>query len=65
MAQFNPSMIGFQGHPEFDRDYIEVLLELRQTIITGTTRQTALESLARPHDSRAIVHWILRFLGIL
>ncbi len=64
MIQFNDTMLGLQGHPEFDPSYIEVLLELRKEIITGTARDDAVRSLTRDHDNPRIMKWIANFLGI-
>lgn len=64
MAQFNDTMIGFQGHPEFNRDYIAVLLEMREDIIEKNTWRTARESLDRSTDNALIMRWIAQFLGI-
>ncbi|MFT4581200.1 MAG: GMP synthase-like glutamine amidotransferase [Gammaproteobacteria bacterium] len=64
MVQFNESMLGFQGHPEFNKDYIHTLLDLRELTITGATRETALASLQRTGDNPTIMQWIVNFLGI-
>ena len=64
MIQFNDTMLGLQGHPEFDPKYIDVLLELRREIITGAVREDAIRSLSRDHDNARIMKWIANFLGI-
>jgi len=64
MVQFNDTMLGLQGHPEFHPSYIEVLLELRREIITGRVREDAVRSLTRDHDNPRIMKWIVKFLGI-
>ncbi|HCU91076.1 MAG TPA: GMP synthase [Gammaproteobacteria bacterium] len=64
MVQFNDTMLGMQGHPEFDPNYIEVLLELRSKIITGEVREDALRSLSREHNNTIIMQWITNFLGV-
>ncbi len=64
MVQFNDTMLGLQGHPEFHPNYIEVLLELRREIITGRVREDAVHSLTREHDNPSIMKWIANFLGI-
>ena len=65
MIQFNDTMLGFQGHPEFSREYIDVLLELRREIISGETHEAAIASLERDLDSDTILVWIMKFLRIL
>lgn len=64
MVQFNDTMLGLQGHPEFHPNYIEVLLELRREIITGQVREDAVRSLASEHDNARIMKWIANFLGV-
>jgi GMP synthase-like glutamine amidotransferase len=64
IVQFNESMIGIQGHPEFEPDYIRVLLDRRADIIPPAVRGDALESLGRRHDNLDIMRWIANFLGI-
>jgi len=63
MVQFNETMIGIQGHPEFDPGYVARLLDMRQALITGEVRRSAFESLDRAHDNIAVIRWIARFLG--
>jgi GMP synthase-like glutamine amidotransferase len=64
MVQFNKTMLGFQGHPEFDRDYIHTVLDLRELTINGAVREAALASLQGVGDNAKIMQWIVNFLGI-
>lgn len=64
MVQFSESVLGFQGHPEFSRDYIEVLLNSRQELLTEAVRDSAFQSLGEPRDNAKIMRWIANFLGI-
>ena len=64
MVLFNETMLGFQGHPEFSHDYIEVLLNLREKLVTGAVRDAAIRSLDEQGDNVKIMHWITNFLGI-
>jgi len=64
MVQFNNTMLGFQGHPEFDKDYIHTVLDLRELTINGAVREAALASLQRAGDNAKIMQWIVNFLGI-
>jgi GMP synthase-like glutamine amidotransferase len=64
IIQFNESMLGIQGHPEFEKDYIEVLLELRRDILPAPVHDRALASLDRQHHNREIMGWIANFLGL-
>ncbi len=64
IIQFNETMLGIQGHPEFERDYIDVLLELRREVIPAPVHADAVESLGRRHDNLSIMQWITNFLGV-
>jgi GMP synthase-like glutamine amidotransferase len=64
MILFNDTMLGLQGHPEFDPSYIQVVLDERRKIITGAVREDAVRSLTRDHDNARIMKWIANFLGI-
>ena len=64
MVLFNDTTLGFQGHPEFNPAYIEVLLNLRKKLVTGAVRDAAVRSLTQPGDNTKIMHWITNFLGI-
>lgn len=64
VIHFNDTMIGIQGHPEFERDYIGVLLEQRRDLIVGPTRDGALASLTRNHDNAIVMAWIAAFLAL-
>jgi len=64
IIEFNETMIGIQGHPEFEKTYIEVLLELRREIIPAPVHADGVESLNRSHDNLSIMQWITNFLGL-
>ena len=56
------SMLGIQGHPEFDKDYARSLMEFRRDIIPPARLEQGLESLALETDSEQVFEWIVRFL---
>lgn len=64
MVQFSETMLGLQGHPEFNRGYIEALLDWRKGLILGSVREDAINSLDRRGDNAKIMRWIANFLGI-
>ncbi|HJP35469.1 MAG: GMP synthase [Gammaproteobacteria bacterium] len=64
VIQFNETMLGIQGHPEFEKDYLDVLVDLRREVIPVTVYADAVESLSRPHDNLSIMRWIVNFLGV-
>lgn len=55
-------MIGFQGHPEFTREYASVLMEARRgTSIPGEVVDAGLASLSGEPDAELLANWISRF----
>ncbi len=54
--------LGFQGHPEFDRNFSRVLLELRRATIGERLYCEGLASLANDVDSSTVARWILTFM---
>ena len=55
------SMIGFQGHPEFTREYARALLELRRGVIPAERIDAGLASLAMALDSDHVFRSIVDF----
>lgn len=54
------TMVGIQGHPEFDVRYAEALLALRRgTVIPEETADAALATLEVDPDREALASWIL------
>lgn len=64
LVQFNDTTMGIQGHPEFTRAYIGVLVELREDRLGAETGAAARASLSRDGDNIAIMTWIANFLGL-
>lgn len=56
------SMLAFQGHPEFGRDYTEYLIEKHQKKLDPTSKETTLKSLEIHPDSAMIGYWMMRFI---
>jgi GMP synthase (glutamine-hydrolysing) len=63
MLGVGETMIGIQGHPEFDTDYSRALMEARrgQTIPEATV-DAGLATLHDPSDSARLADWILDFV---
>lgn len=64
LLQFNDTMMGIQGHPEFTREYVDVLIDLREELLAPQTLAAARASLERQGDNVAIMHWITNFLEL-
>jgi GMP synthase-like glutamine amidotransferase len=56
-----PSMIGFQGHPEFTAEYARALMEIRRGVIPAGQIDEGLNSLVIAVDSRKIFRSIRDF----
>jgi GMP synthase-like glutamine amidotransferase len=57
-----PSMIGFQGHPEFTPEYARALMELRRGVIPVERIDAGLDSLVMELDSGHVFRSIVDFL---
>lgn len=56
------SMLGLQGHPEFDRRYSRDLMEMRQQVLGEDKYSAGVASLADALDSDLLARWIVRFI---
>jgi GMP synthase-like glutamine amidotransferase len=58
------SMLGIQGHPEMDLDFVRSLIELRRgTTIPSETADDGIASLATEPDTQLVVDLLVEFLG--
>lgn len=57
------TLVGFQGHPEFTRDYLRALMARRREHLGETRYSTALASLAQATDEDILGRWLLDFIG--
>ena len=64
VVQFGPRALGMQGHPEFEPEFIEMLLDWRRDRLPAATLRAAQASLRRPHHNIEVRRWITRFLGV-
>ena len=60
--QFDARMLGIQGHPEFETEYVSALLDERLAVLSPETILEAERSLALTTDSVLIRQWIYEFL---
>lgn len=57
------TMLGIQGHPEFESSYSAALMESRrESIIPGETVDAGMESLADEPDGDRLADWIVEFI---
>ncbi|SNX84451.1 uncharacterized protein MEPE_03160 [Melanopsichium pennsylvanicum] len=59
-------VLTFQGHPEFDREFVESIIGIRaeKGIVTGELRERSLENAKKPHDGLKLGRAILTMLGV-
>ncbi|MBT8128059.1 MAG: GMP synthase [Gammaproteobacteria bacterium] len=60
--QVDQSILTFQGHPEFSRDYLRYLIVNRRQDIGDTVYRQAIASLEQPVDHEQVAKWIVNFL---
>ena len=63
MLAYGDCAMSFQGHPEFEYQYVTALLQsLRGGLLPEDVVDTALEDVARPIDQRLSARWIVGFI---
>lgn len=63
MLQVGETLIGIQGHPEFDAEYSAALMELRRgSVIAEEAVDAGLASLGEPTDSSLLAGWIVDWI---
>jgi GMP synthase-like glutamine amidotransferase len=60
--QVDQSVLTFQGHPEFSREYMLYLMAQQRHDIDEQVYQQAIESLERPVDHDRVAKWIVNFI---
>ncbi len=55
-------ILTFQGHPEFNKSFSKVLINLRKNKLGEVVYETSLKSLKEPIQSEIIIQWITNFL---
>ena len=56
-------ILTFQGHPEFSKNYVRLIIKLQSNNLTKEQRQIAKISLQQSDDHQLIAHWILNFIN--
>ncbi|MCP8899507.1 glutamine amidotransferase-related protein [Gilvimarinus xylanilyticus] len=59
---WNETVLTFQGHPEFTRDYAQALMDKRRTDIGESTYRAAVESMSQPLDDVPVLRRMLHVL---
>ncbi len=52
----------FQGHPEFDHDYVRSVLEIRQGVYGDQVYQRGINSLQHEQQGHVVAEWMMRFV---
>lgn len=60
--QVDRSVLTFQGHPEFSRDYLHHLMTKRRQIIGEQAYQQGMKSLDQNEDNELVAQWIVNFI---
>ncbi len=55
-------VLGFQGHPEFTREYLQRLLPRRRECIGEDTYQEGMGTLTERDDSQQVGQWLIDFI---
>lgn len=63
MLNIAPNILTIQGHPEFNKAYLQSLMNIKQDIIPKTTLLEATKSLEKHTDEKIIAHWFSEFLS--
>lgn len=62
IIQRGNSILGIQGHPEFNNDYCRSLMEKNKSRIPTRNLETGYVSLSGQPDNRTLIQWITNFL---
>ena len=60
--QVNQSILTFQGHPEFNRDYMQYIMTDRREVIGEQLYKQAKASLQQNEDNELVANWIVNFI---
>ncbi len=62
--QLGNSVLAFQGHPEFSKDYLLFIMKNRREIIGEEKYQNAISSLTQQADNSVVAKWINNFISL-
>jgi GMP synthase-like glutamine amidotransferase len=60
--QVNHTVLTFQGHPEFSRDYLQYIMTQRREVIGEEAYEQGLKSMEKDEDNELVARWIVNFL---
>ena len=63
MYEIGGHMLGFQGHPEFPREYSRATMVRRRHLIGENTFAAGVESLEKSVNGSVAAQWILKFMS--
>ncbi|AWN73995.1 GMP synthase [Legionella anisa] len=63
MLQIRDNLFTVQGHPEYSKNYIQALIEIRKHKLSKELVDQCLKSLQQHCDDRAFSSWIVKFLS--
>lgn len=63
MLSIGNNILTMQGHPEFNKDYLQALIELKRNVIPEETITQAVKSLTKQTDEVTISKWFHRLLS--
>ena len=63
VCQIGDHILTFQGHPEFEPEYVRKLMRLRQQLIGDAAYEEGMASLDTEHEGHRVAHWIRNFLA--
>ncbi len=61
MIQFSDIFLSIQGHPEFNQNYMQFLIDKRKHIFQQAIYQSFIESLSNTPDTTLLATWIMNF----
>jgi GMP synthase-like glutamine amidotransferase len=61
--QLGTSVLTFQGHPEFNVEYLKYIMGKRREIIGEEKYKQAFLSLEQPADHKLVAQWLVNFLN--
>ena len=62
MTSLGNHILTFQGHPEFDKEYARLLLDMRREILGESIYTAAISSLQQETDHDLAARWIIDFI---
>jgi len=64
MYVINEQVLSMQGHPEFNADYAETMMQTRRKRIGEQTFAAGIASLQNPTDELLLAKWIIQFCSL-